>query len=150
MGDIRRFRGRGGIRMKRIYHPYYLWEDDKNGMYDFDEDYTRLSEIEMEELAIKAKLLLCNKIEFFAAAMEVITHWKYSSEQNLSNKSRNRQAWIGQASCNIRFKIPEYITKYGWRLMSPQEQKEANKIADKIIKIWEEKNDKEISGQQRL
>lgn len=126
--------------MKRLYHPYYLWEDDKNGMYDLTEEYTNLTEKETEELSLKAKELLCNEKEFFLIAKKVITEWKYACEQNLSNRGRNRQAWIGQASCNYKFKISEYITKYGWRLMSIEEQERANKVADKIIDIWEKEN----------
>ena len=121
--------------MKRIYHHYNLWEDCKNGILE-----NNFSELEEEELTIKAKELLCDKEEFYKIALKVITEWKYSSEQNLSNTSRNRQAWIGQASCCYKCKVPEYITKYAWRLMTFEEQEQANRIADKIISIWEDKN----------
>ena len=127
--------------MKRIYHPYNLWEDEKNGMYHLDEGFT---EKEEEELSLKAKSLLCDSEEFYKVALDVIDKWRYAAEQNLSNKGRNRQAWIGQASCNYKFKIPEYITKYGWRLMTIEQQNVANAIADEVIKKWEEKHGKKI------
>jgi len=125
--------------MNRIYHPYNLWEDVENGILK-----NGFNELETEELTEKAKSLLCNSKEFYEVAKKVIENWIYSAEQNLSNTSRNRQAWIGQSSCCYKHKVPEYITKYAWRLMTKEEQDEANKIADKIIKLWEEKNAKKI------
>ena len=121
--------------MKRIYHPYWLWEDHKNGLYDITKTYT---EIEEMDLSVKAKSLLSSPEWFMKIASKVIEEWKISAEVNLTNPSRNRQAWIGQASCCYAFRIPEHITKYGWRLMSPDQQKEANQVADQIIKKWED------------
>ena len=121
--------------MKQIYHHYSKWEDVKNGILKngFDEKTT-------EELTQMAKSLLCDSDEFYKFAKKVINEWEYASEQHLSNKSRNRQAWIGQATCCYRYGVPEYITKYAWRMMTKEEQDEANYIADGIIKLWEERN----------
>jgi hypothetical protein len=125
--------------MKRIFHPYNLWEDCNNGILE-----TNFNEEQTELLTYKAKSLLCNPKEFYNVGLKVIMEWKYSSEQNLSNSSRNRQAWIGQASCCYKYRVPEHITKYAWRLMTFEEQKEANAVADDIIRLWEEKNAKKI------
>jgi hypothetical protein len=133
--------------MKRIYHPYWKWEDFENGLYDLEKEY---SEKEECELANKAKSLLSNNTEFYNIALKVISEWTFAAEQNLTNKNRNRQAWIGQASCCYKYKIPERITKYGWRLLSLDEQKNANKIADKIIIQWEQQHAKKISKQKCL
>jgi len=122
--------------MKRIYHPYNLWEDYKSGQYKTNYNYDEKKEA---ELAFKAKDLLSNQKEFYETAIQVITNWKYATEFNLSNNGLNRQAWLGQAACCYKFGIPEYLTKYGWRLMSLTEQTEANKTADKIIALWEAK-----------
>lgn len=121
--------------MKRVFHPYWKWEDYRNGMYDLVMEYT---EIEEANLANLAKDLLSNPQVFENIALKVIAEWPLSAEINLSNKGRNRQAWIGQASCCYARKIPERITKLGWRLMSPDQQVEANRIADIVIKKWEE------------
>jgi len=121
--------------MKRIFHHYKKWEDCKNGILE-----KGFSEKETEDLTFKAKKLLCNPDEFYLIGLRIIHYWKYSCEQHLSNKSRNRQAWIGQASCCYKDKVPEYITKYAWRLMTKEEQDNANKMADKIIELWEGKN----------
>jgi hypothetical protein len=112
-----------------------MWEDHKHGMYDKPK-YTETEEMEKATLA---KNLLTNSVLFENIALRVINEWKISAEVNLTNPSRNRQAWIGQSSCCYAYKIPEYVTKYGWRLMSPSQQKEANRIADKVIKVWEGK-----------
>lgn len=133
--------------MKRIYHPYWVWEDFKNGLYDQEKMY---SEQEEFLLANKGKELLSHLDEFEQVALKVISEWKNASEQNLTNISRNRQAWIGQASCCYKLKIPERITKLGWRLLTYEQQIEANKIADKIIKIWEKDHAKKISHQKCL
>jgi hypothetical protein len=121
--------------MMRIYHPFWLWEDFKAGFYDVE---TRYNEQQVNELAIKAKELLSNSRMFELTALKVIKEWKHSAEVNLTNPSRNRQAWIGQASCCYYWHIPEYITKIGWRLMTFDEQEEANSVADLVIKKWEE------------
>jgi hypothetical protein len=119
--------------MKQIFHPYWLWEDYKYGLYNMEKQ----SEKEMMHIAVKCKNLLCAKKQFELTALQVISKWKISAEVNLSNKARNRQAWIGQASCCYFLKAPEHITKLGWRLMDSTQQKEANRIADRIINIWE-------------
>jgi hypothetical protein len=122
--------------MKRIYHPYWKWEDYKNGLYDLENYY---DEQQTESMTYAAKEILTNSTYFLETALKVISEWHNAAEVNLSNNSRNRQAWIGQASCCYRLKIPEYITKYAWRLMTPEQQQEANRVADLAIKEWEEK-----------
>jgi hypothetical protein len=122
--------------MKRIYHPYWKWEDYHAGLYDLDNYY---NEQQTESMTFTAKEILCNSEFFLKTALKVVTEWRYAAEVNLSNPSRNRQAWIGQASCCYVLQTPEYITKYAWRLMTPEQQAEANRIADIAIKTWEEK-----------
>jgi len=124
--------------MSRIYHPFWLWEDVKNGILEDK------SEIE-EELSTIVRDLLSDSKLFYKTAKKMVKDWKYASEFHLSNRARNRQAWIGQASCCYLYKIPEKITKYGWRLLSFEQQIEANKVADRIIIEWEKENAKKIS-----
>ena len=123
--------------MKRIHHPYWKWEDYKAGLYNnIEEIYT---EKELEFLSNMVKELLCDPEVFYFIALKVIHEWKYSSEENLTNDSRNKQAWIGQASCCYALFVPEFITKMGWHLMTPQQQVEANCVADKVILEWEKR-----------
>ena len=123
--------------MKRVYYPYWDWEDYKAGLYVLIDTYT---EEQTEKLANDAKELLSNSELFKDVGLSVISDWIKSADVNLSNPSRNRQAWIGQASCCYALKIPEWITKLGWRLMSPEQQAEANRVADEVIRIWEIKH----------
>lgn len=120
--------------MKQIFHPYWLWEDYLNGFYNIEIIY---SETEEYTLAVQARDLLANPERFNEVALKVVTEWKHASEVNLSNVARNRQAWIGQASCCYAFKIPDYITKYGWRMLTIEQQTIANKVADSVIEKWE-------------
>jgi hypothetical protein len=120
--------------LKQIYHPYWLWEDYKNGFYNIEITY---SETEEYALAIQARDLLADSERFNEVALKVISEWKYAAEVNLSNTARNRQAWLGQASCCYELKIPDYITKYGWRMLTPEQQTKANQIADSVIEKWE-------------
>jgi len=116
--------------VKRIYHPFWLWEDHKNDM--FRQECA-------DELAYrKAIVLLSNPEEFRKVAQKVINEWKFSTQMNLSNRSRNRQAWLGQASCCYAYGVPEFMTKHGWRFLSEEQQKAANEVADEVIKYWED------------
>lgn len=122
--------------MKQIYHPYYIWEDFKNGMYEIPvKPYS--------EILIKNCIeLLSNQELFFEVSLKVLNNWKYASEHNLSNKSINRQAWIGQASCCLEYKAQEIVTREVWGRLDTITRIYANKTADKIIRIYEEKNNK--------
>lgn len=124
--------------MIRVFHPYWKWEDFKNGLYTLAGHWTEQQEEEMTE---KAKAVLCDLRLFEMTALKVIKEWKIAAEVNLTNPSRNHQAWIGQASCCYLHKIPEYITKYAWRLMTPEQQTEANLVADKVIAEWQQKQE---------
>lgn len=133
--------------MNRIFHPYWKWEDFQHGLFDLEREY---SEPEEMVLSNQAKTLLTDSKLFYQIGLKVIRAWTFAAEQNLTNSSRNKQAWIGQASCCYYYKIPERITKLGWRLMSIPQQVEANKVADKIIRIWEKEHAKKLFKQECL
>jgi hypothetical protein len=120
--------------MKRIFHPYWKWEDHKAGLYELT-----YAPDEEEYGAVLAKTILCNSEWFKMVASKMVAEWVKSAEFNLTNTSRNRQAWIGQASCCYALGVPDYVTKIGWRMMTNEQQREANKIADQVIEEWEKK-----------
>lgn len=113
--------------MKRIYYPYYEWEDYINGMYDPPSVFN----------TTKAKELLSNQSEFLITSMNVLREWPKSADVNLSNISCNRQAWIGQAACCYKYGIPEIVTRQAWAELDKETQREANRTADKIIRAYE-------------
>ena len=127
--------------MNRFYSEYINWEDYLNGMYD-------ISKQENESSLINSAInLLSNRDNFKSACISVITHWPVSTKVNLTNNKSNRRAWLGQASCNFIYKVPEILTRIAWSKLTILQQNEANEIAEQVIKSFEinhEKKDKEL------
>lgn len=120
--------------MKRIYHNHNKWEDYKNGLFrpvkkDEQEVYIRL-----------AYNLLLNPDRLYKAMMNIINAWVYASDVNMSNPSRNKQAFLGQAACCYEFRVPEDLTMIAWNRLTEKQQKEANFIADIVIDEWHDRN----------
>jgi hypothetical protein len=114
--------------MKQIYAPYTEWEDYKNGMY---------KTIKQSDEVIKSgALLLSNEKEFYNTAIELIENWVISTSINLTNNGINKKAWIGQASCCYKYGLTEESTRLAWGLLTDEQKNKANKVADKIIKLW--------------
>lgn len=116
--------------MTRIFHPWDKWECYKynffGGMLDYEKDDT---------LALYASLL--KDLTQFEEALKTITsEWKYSCEHNLSNESMNRVAWLGQASCALIFNVPHNVCMGGYNLLSAEEQKAADGMAQKYLDKW--------------
>jgi hypothetical protein len=120
-------------KMKRVYHNYKLWEDNRNGMYDTSPKYNEQETEILVQLAVK---LLTDNDRFYSTAKDMVDDWKISAEQNLTIASRNHEAWLGQASCSYAHKIPERITKLAWKMLKVSEQLEANTVAQKVIDEW--------------
>lgn len=120
------------IKIKRKYFHYLLWEDYQNGMYAIIQDNQ-----EKEKQVLKAIELLSNKDKCFKAMSKVIDEWQICTYHNLSNLEQNRKAWLGQAACNITENINEECTRLAWCRMTKENQDQANKIANDIIKGWE-------------
>jgi len=116
--------------MKQIYHPYWKWEDYKNGMYDLNMENS-------EEKVTLAKYLLCHLNEFHKTIELVIENWPIATSENLTNISCNRRAWLGQASCCYKYKVPEILTRIAWKELTEEERINANKVADLCIKKYE-------------
>ncbi len=120
--------------MTRIYHPWNKWEDNKHGFHggmDYPKDNT---------LKLYADLL--RDLSKFEAALVTITNeWKYSCEHNLSNESMNRVAYLGQASCALIYNVPHNVSMGGYNLLTLEEQKAADAMAQKYLDLWLERND---------
>lgn len=117
--------------MKRIFHHYEKWEDWKDGLY-------RQSIEDADELMIRsAARVLADPSLLHRSMSSIIIRWPYSAEVNLSNRSRNRQAWLGQAACCFVCGANEDLTKQAWHRLSAAEQDAANAVADCVISRWE-------------
>lgn len=116
--------------MKRVFYHYKSWEDYKNGMYK--------NSIPNAELINQSINILSNSELLYSKMEEVVNRWIYATEHNLTDKGRNRNAWLGQSACCIaNNKISENITKIAWNSLNKNTQKKANMIAELIIKNWE-------------
>ena len=118
------------VDLKRIYHPYTLWEDYKAGFYDNISGKAKQSKIEkVLEMFNSSKLTekYMNK---------VIDKWVYSCEHNLTNESMNKIAYIGQAACCLYGGVPCDLTMRGWKLLTQDVRDRSDKIANKVINKW--------------
>lgn len=119
--------------MKRIYHHYKYWEDWINGMW-------RKESKEYESINIQKVIEFTgNHLKYGEAMIRVINEWKISCENNLSNVSINRKAWIGHAACCIELGYPEYLVRQAWQELTDEQRNLANKEALKAIRIWEQR-----------
>lgn len=116
--------------MKRIYHPYHVWEDYLNGMYEEKKDEHKQERIE------KSIELLKNSDELYDAMVYVSVAWTHAAEVNLSNKGCNRQAWLGQSACCYAVGATESEVRKAWGLLTEEERNEANDVADRVILKW--------------
>tara|TARA_R110001632_G_scaffold1171_2_gene4714 strand:- start:10374 stop:10781 length:408 start_codon:yes stop_codon:yes gene_type:complete len=111
---------------------YIYWEDYINGMYDSPNN------IEQE---LKLAYKIFNDFSLFEfLCKEVINNWKISCIENLTNKSMNRIAWLGQSALNINHFIKERTTKKIWKTLDSEVKNKLNKIAYKTILNYEKRS----------
>lgn len=122
--------------MVRIYHPYWMWEDFKAGFYD------NVSGERKKEMLNKVVELFSDPALTKEYMIKVIDEWVFSCQHNLSNESLNRIAYIGQGACCLYAKVPSTITMEAWSLVSKENQKQADKIAQDVLDIWINRNKK--------
>ena len=117
-------------KIKRIFHPYWLWEEIDSNMWGTVDDKPKYLEAAIE---------LTSDADLYGEWMiKVVRKWKYSCEHNLSHKTQNRQAWIGHAACGMALGCPEDIVRKAWWELTKEQQDEANQKADEAIALWEE------------
>ena len=122
--------------MVRIFHPYWLWEEYKAGMW-------RTESKEYNETNLHNVIEFTgNHILYGEAMIKVVDNWKISCEHNLTDLSINRKAWIGHAACCYEKGYPEYLVREAWGHLNEQQQYLANLEAEKAIKYFENKINK--------
>ena len=127
--------------MKKIWHPFWLWEDIPMG---------RKVEAKDEDLFLQKAIEFTGNHELYGSwMMRVIEEWPISCEQNLTDDSLNKQAWIGHAACQMAIECPEYITRKAWGMLNQEQRDLANLQADRAIHEWKQRHSKE-SGQLHL
>ena len=120
------------MKIKRVYHPWDVWECYKSGFYN-----EKPPKGITEEKAVQQYIDFFKNISLFDCMItKVFTQWKKSCEQFLTNHSINRVAWLGQASVFIYCGIPcKY--KSAFYSLTNKQQLEANKLAKDRIEDWE-------------
>jgi hypothetical protein len=124
------------VKINRIYHPYWLWEDYKFGFYN------NCSGEEKKKLTDKCLELFNSEALTKKWMLYVIENWKYSCEHNLTNDSMNKIAYIGQAACCAYSSIPNTVTMEAWSMLSKEVRDRSDKIATDVIKKWYNRNKK--------
>lgn len=120
--------------MKRLFHPWDKWEDYAHNFYGGVKEYKK-------DNTLETYASLLQDIPRFEAALKIIIRdWKYSCEHNLTNESMNRIAYLGQASCALVYNVPHSVCMGGYNLLSDEEKKAADGMAEKYLKIWLEAN----------
>lgn len=119
------------MKIDRVYHPYYAWE----------ETYTRMwSKVKDREAFLRVAIDFTGDAERYGQFMRIVTEvWPVSCEHNLTNKEQNRKAWIGHAACAFAFGCPEDVVRQAWGFLSKEQQDAANLQAEQAIDAWEEK-----------
>jgi hypothetical protein len=116
--------------IKRIYHHYLKWEEYHAGMW------SKLISSETQQCLDRAIDFTRNTKLYGEWMMKVIEKWPNSCEQNLTEKSMNRKAWIGHAACCLAIGCPEYITRKAWVQLTQEQQDDANARAQMAIDQW--------------
>ncbi len=123
--------------MKRIYKPYWEWEDYINGMWrkvDKEQETTMLQD---------AINFTSNHIEYGNAMREVSKIWTSTMLNSLTNTSINRKAFIGHCAVQYKLNIPEYITRMAWKYLTNKQRILADLEAEKTIKQFIKNHDKQ-------
>lgn len=122
--------------MKRFYASHEQWEDWQHGLYQTAQP--------PQPVYVAASRRVLADAEWLRRAMfEVVIEWPISSAVNLTNRSRNRRAWLGQAACCLVCGSSEDETKLAWHRLTKQQQDVANQQADAAIAFWMEEYDAE-------
>lgn len=117
--------------MKRIYHHYECWEDFQAGMWRGVSGNDRID-------YLRKAIEFTGDAELYGSFMlRVIIEWPLACEQNLTDTSQNRKAWIGHAATCLAIDCPEDITRQAWAQLSQQQQDGANAKAQAAIEQWE-------------
>ena len=117
--------------MIKMWHSWEKWECYKAGMYT----PLKYLNITKEQGKCIYRDFLRDLNMFEDVLDKVINEWKYSCEMFLTEKSRNKIAWLGQASVCYKHRVPIYC-RGGFKLLTEIEKINADKLAEKYLNIW--------------
>lgn len=101
--------------------------------------WQKLLFFEREELLPKAIDFTGNALLYGEWMLKALELWPFSCEHNLSDKSQNRQAWIGHAACYLAIQCTEDVTREAWWKLTDEQRDLANAQADIAIAEFEKR-----------
>ena len=117
------------MKFERVYHHYLEWEEIDANMWGSVKDRKVFLE--------KAKIFTADHKKYGRFMSKVVSEWKFSCENALTDYSLNRRAWIGHAACALAMGCPEDIVREAWGSLTDEQQLLANKEASRAIQTWE-------------
>jgi hypothetical protein len=127
--------------MRRVWHPYWNWEEWKAGMW-------RIVSKDEERKLLPVAFAFTGDANLYGTAMfRVIEEWPISCEHNLTDHSLNKQAWIGHAACALAKRLPEYIVRQAWGMLTEEQRIAANIKAQNAVDLWAANYKREYDGQ---
>lgn len=127
--------------MKQVFYHYTLREDFQNGMYNENKD-GRAQRVQ------QAAQILSDIDLLYVCMKRVTMEWKIATEMELTNPNVNHQAFLGQSACNIYAGIKEDETREAWGLLTDDQRRKANKVADRVDTEWSAQYMKDKDGYQ--
>lgn len=124
--------------MRRIFHPYHLWEDYKHGFYG-GLDYDNKNAVEM------CANLLKDLNRFEHALARIVIEWPYSCQHNLTNEGMNRIAYLGQAAFALLYNIPNNVSMGAYSTLTLEEQQKADAMAQKYLDLWQSQYERSLN-----
>ena len=115
--------------MRRVFHHYENWEDVKHGFYDLKTDFDLLMIVSMFNCETTTHKYM----------NRVVEEWVFSCEQNFTNNSMNKIAYIGQAASCLFCGAPSIVTMRAWNLLSQETRDRADKQALYFIRKWKKR-----------
>lgn len=128
--------------MKRIYHPVWLWEENEANMWGSVND--------RKKAVTQAEALTADHKKYGRFMIRVVSEWKYSCENALTDSNLNKRAWVGHAAVAMALGIPEDVTREAWRNLSSEQQLLANREAERAISLWEYAQESGVSVQEAM
>lgn len=111
----------------QAYAPYTDWECWQHGLY--------LPRLQEQEVAA-AVGLLGDGSAFYAACRRVLSEWPVSATVHLSDRQRNRNAYLGAAACRLVADATMVETRVAWGRLTSHQQRIANTVARTIAQHW--------------
>ena len=120
----------GKRKFKRVYHHFLDWEEVDHNMWGTVNNRAHYLK--------KAIDFTGNHKLYGRFMMRVVTEWKASSENALTDSGLNQRAWVGHAACALAMGCPEDIVREAWGYLTDEQRLLANKEADNAIAVWQD------------